>query len=150
MPEEENADGEGSEGDGTDNDASKDKTGASVSHASKSKTAKSRLTGTQTQPSEMQKRAKEQMDQSARLTREMDQVTFHLNKLCRNTPEGYMITIQQRQFEGRETAKGNGTGMNESSLSASKSMLDNSQLATIKPTAKSQIGQFSKEVEKIF
>lgn len=61
-----------------------------------------------------------------------------------------MITIQQRQFEGRDggalgsTKKDQGENMN-----ASKSAMDVS-MSQIKPIAKSQIGTFSKEVEKIF
>ena len=39
---------------------------------------------------------------SKQLPNDMDQVTKNLNKLCRLTPEGYMITIEQREFEGRE------------------------------------------------
>lgn len=31
-----------------------------------------------------------------------DPVIIALNELCRKTPEGYMITIEQRKFEGRE------------------------------------------------
>ena len=33
---------------------------------------------------------------------EFEKLTKNLNKLCRLTPEGYMIIIEQRQFEGRE------------------------------------------------
>ena len=33
---------------------------------------------------------------------ELDIHTKNLNKLTRKTPEGYMIIIEQRQFEGRE------------------------------------------------
>lgn len=33
---------------------------------------------------------------------EIDQNVKNLNKLCRSTQEGYMITIEQRLFEGKE------------------------------------------------
>ena len=40
----------------------------------------------------------------SRLGQDVDIVTKNLNKLCRLTPEGYMIQIDQKQFEGREAA----------------------------------------------
>lgn len=33
---------------------------------------------------------------------ELDSVAKNLNSLARKTPEGYMVVIEQRQFEGRE------------------------------------------------
>merc|ERR1712146_779035 len=33
---------------------------------------------------------------------EADNYQQHLNSLCKRTPEGYLITLEQRQFEGKE------------------------------------------------
>jgi hypothetical protein len=80
----------------------------------------------QIKASEMQRRAKQDLNQSKQLPVDMDQVTKNLNKLCRNTPEGFMITIQQRQFEGRDSSSLGSTtkgGQNEN-LNVSKSGMD--------------------------
>ena len=59
----------------------------------------------------------------------MDLQTKNLNKLCRLTPEGYMIMIEQRQFEGR----------------------DQTQTTNVeKATNTLKMQSLSKEVEKIF
>jgi hypothetical protein len=66
---------------------------------------------------------------SKQMPNDMDLMTKNLNKLCRLTPEGYMIMIEQRQFEGR----------------------DQTQVNTAeKATNTIKMQSLSKEVEKIF
>ena len=41
-------------------------------------------------------------EKSEQLAKENDPTILALNNLCRKTPEGYMITIEQRRFDGKE------------------------------------------------
>lgn len=64
---------------------------------------------------------------------ELDMVTKNLNKLARQTPEGYMIIIEQRQFEGRENLhielKNPNAGNNTTIMAGNKSVYGQSEAA---------------------
>ena len=81
---------------------------------------------------------------------EIEKLTKNLNKLCRLTPEGYMIIIEQRQFEGRE-------GYHPLPVNdLNKSWIGNKSVGNSEITGISQMGQsylknvLSRDVEKIF
>lgn len=40
----------------------------------------------------------------SKLYQEADKNTTNLNNLCKKTPEGFMITIEQSRFDGRDPA----------------------------------------------
>ena len=77
---------------------------------------------------------------------EMDIHTKNLNKLTRKTPEGYMIIIEQRQFEGREMNLNNLAGGQNNTTMINKSALN----ATENSFGAAGRNGLSKEVEKIF
>ena len=119
---------------------SKDKSGStnqsSLNKTGKSSNDKSGATGESSKITSMSK-TKSVAEQSVRreqsskqMPNDMDLVTKNLNKLCRLTPEGYMIMIEQRQFEGRDQ-----TQVNTAAEKASNTL---------------KMQSLSKEVEKIF
>lgn len=78
---------------------------------------------------------------------ELDIVTKNLNRLARQTPEGYMIIIEQRQFEGRENVHA-AIGGNNNTTIVNKSALTND--ATGIAYGSHARNGLSKDVEKVF
>lgn len=81
---------------------------------------------------------------------DLDIHTKNLNKLTRKTPEGYMIIIEQRQFEGRENVNsGIGGGNQNNTTMINQSKIGGSENTTAFAQAGGRNG-LSKDVEKIF
>ena len=76
---------------------------------------------------------------------EIDSVTNNLNRLCRLTPEGYMILIDQRQFEGREA----GLNFDKEETIQEKSIANTTLSSSISGPKDKQYG-LAIDVEKIF
>jgi hypothetical protein len=79
---------------------------------------------------------------------DLDPSAANLNKLCRLTPEGYMIVIEQRQFEGREGYLPASNDLNKSQL-GNKSLFsqDVSGVTSVHANLRNVL---SRDVEKIF
>lgn len=81
---------------------------------------------------------------------DQDPVQADLNKLCRSTPEGYMVVIEQRQFEGRESVNNlNIADINKSQF-GNRSLMsgDHTHLSLVQSNQLKNI--LSKDVEQIF
>lgn len=82
---------------------------------------------------------------------EADNQQQHLNQLCKRTPEGYLITLEQRQFEGKENLLDGGAEQKSKAKKVNISGGIRSYLKDKKDnTTQQKPAVIAKEVEKVF
>ena len=89
----------------------------------------------------------------ARPTLDVDKVTSNLQRLCKLTPEGYMIQIEQRLFEARENIaalQGSVPKPNQTMEVGRPANPDSTYGSGMTSVNMSRVGAFSKDVENIF
>ena len=90
-------------------------------------------------------------ENSKQLPSNIDLYTKQLNQLCRLTPEGFMVLIEQKQFEGKDVIDNNAPVAPDKSMVAGKALLNQTEVVKEKNYVSTMTKNvLTKDIERIF